>query len=107
MSEAAFATRIRRLRAALGASADALLPRAGADAAALIADEVAFLARLAPDELPALWRELRTRALALAADLPSTAESIALLEERLREDEARRHGPRPEGRGTIGSRQDS
>ncbi|HEY3109723.1 MAG TPA: hypothetical protein VGL23_13265 [Chloroflexota bacterium] len=81
--------RLRRLRAALGASADALLPRAGADAAALIADELAFLARVAPAELPALWRELRTRALALAGDLPPTAESIALLEERLSADEAR------------------
>jgi len=79
--------RLRRLRAALGASADALLPRAGADAAALIADELAFLARVAPAELPALWRELRNRALALAADLPPTAESIALLEERLSADE--------------------
>jgi hypothetical protein len=81
--------RLRRLRAALGASADALLSRPGTDAAALIADEVAFLAHVAPDDLLALWRELRTRALALAADLPPTADSIALLEQRLSVDEAR------------------
>jgi hypothetical protein len=86
------ADRLRRLRAALGASADALLARAGADAAGLVAEEVAFLARVAPAELPALWRDLRTRALALAADLPPTAESIALLEERLRADEVRLDG---------------
>jgi hypothetical protein len=89
---AATAARLRRLRAALGASADAMLSRPGPDAAALLADEVAFLARLAPDDLPALWRDLRTRALALAADLPPTADSIALLEERLAADEARRSG---------------
>jgi hypothetical protein len=83
------AARLRRLRAALGASADALLARPDQDAAALLADEVAFLARLAPAELPALWRELRTRALALAADLPPTPESVALLEQRLRADESR------------------
>jgi hypothetical protein len=86
---AATAARLRRLRAALAASADALLSRAGDDGAALAAAELAFLARVAPAELPALWRELRTRALALAADLPPTAESIGLLEEQLRGDEAR------------------
>jgi hypothetical protein len=90
VSDADAAARLRRLRAALGASADALLAGADRDAAALLAEEVAFLARLAPGELPALWRDLRTRALALAADLPPTDASIALLEERLAADEARR-----------------
>jgi hypothetical protein len=93
VSEAEAAARLRRLRAALGASADALLARPGDDPAGLLAEEVAFLARLAPAELPALWRELRTRALAMAADLPPTDESIRLLEERLRADEVRRGEP--------------
>jgi hypothetical protein len=54
----------------------------------LLEGEVAFLADVAPGELRAFWRDMRNRALALAADLPLTAESIALLERRLRTDEA-------------------
>jgi hypothetical protein len=87
--QAARAARLRRLRAALGASADALLSRGGIDAPALIAEEVAFVGLVAPGALAELWRELRTRALALAADLEPTDQSVALLEERLAADEAR------------------
>jgi hypothetical protein len=84
--------RLRRLRAALGASADALLARPDLDAAALIADEVAFLGEIAPSALATTWRDLRNRALALAADLPPTADSIALLERRLEADRSRLEG---------------
>jgi hypothetical protein len=84
------ARRLRRLRAALGASADALLARKGVDVAALLADEAAFISELAPDEALQVWRDLRNRALALAADLPPTPESIALLERRLAADERHR-----------------
>jgi len=83
------AARLRRLRAALGASADALLGRPDLDAAALLAEEVAFLAAVAPSELAPIWRDLRTRALTLAADLPPTAASIAILQARLDADEVR------------------
>ena len=89
------AVRLRRLRAALGVSADALLGPAGSetDPAALLADEVEFLVRIGPGALPAIWRELRTRALALAAELPASDESVALLAEQLARDEARLRAP--------------
>ena len=81
---------IRRLRAALGASADALLSR-GADPARLLEDEVAFLGAICqatgqPERLAELWRDLRNRSLTLAADLEEGEHSAALLRARLERD---------------------
>ena len=83
---------LRRLRAALGASADALLTR-GAPAGRLLEEEVAFLAALAdalgdPAHHAAIWRELRNRSLALAADLEPTEHTLALLRAQLEADDA-------------------
>jgi len=83
---------LRRLRAALGASADALLTR-GAPAGRLLEEEVAFLAALCnalgdPGRLASLWRDLRTRSLALAADLEPTEHALALLRAQLEADDA-------------------
>lgn len=76
----------RRLRAALGASADALYSSTGLDAHALLHSEIDFLAAIAPDDLRPIWRDLRNQALALAA-----AEApIEILEARLAADEALR-----------------
>ena len=76
------AVRQRRLRAALGASADAVLAR-GEVGLDLLRAEVELLAEVAPEAVPMIWRELRNRVLALAADLPPTPESVDLLERRL------------------------
>jgi hypothetical protein len=89
---------LRRLRAALGASAEALTTAPGVDLARRLDDELRFLWALvtarsddpaaATAELIDLWRELRLRATALAADLPPTADSVELLRDRLERDEA-------------------
>jgi hypothetical protein len=81
---------LRRLRAALGASAEARLAR-DENPAGWLEEEVAFLAALAdalerPELLREAWRELRLRATALAADLPPTEHSLALLRARLEAD---------------------
>lgn len=81
------APQLRRLRAALGASADALLAR-GANPARLLEEEVAFVQAICQatgraDLIAELWRDLRNRSLALAADLEPSAHSIALLRARL------------------------
>lgn len=78
---------LRRLRAALGASAAA---RRGSPAGWLD-QEIAFLSALAaalerPDVLGEIWRELRMHATALAADLPENDDSLALLRARLEAD---------------------
>ena len=97
------AVRLRRLRAALGASAAALLAADDLDAARLLRAEAAFLIDLAgatdPAALTAIWRDLRNQALALAANLPPTADSVALLERRLAADGGDGSGlPPPGGR---------
>ena len=104
--EVALAAELRRLRAALGASAEELAAARSADPAELLAEELAFLQQLAAaraagqpparDELIGLWRALRLRATALAADLPPTAEAVRLLRERLARDGA--HLPAPRSR---------
>jgi hypothetical protein len=96
--QGALAAELRRLRAALGASAEELTAAPGTDLAHRLDDELRFLWALvtarsddpaaATAELLDLWRELRLRATALAADLPSTADSVRLLRERLARDEA-------------------
>jgi len=82
---------LRRLRAALGASADALLTR-GASPDRLLQEEVTFLAALYEalgqrDGLAQLWRDLRNRSLAVAAGLEPTEHALALLRARLEADE--------------------
>ena len=82
---------LRRLRAALGASADGLLTRR-ANPERLMQEEVAFLTAIAdtlgdPERLAELWRELRNRSLALAADLEPSDHALALLRARLEADE--------------------
>jgi DNA-binding GntR family transcriptional regulator len=78
---------LRRLRAALGASAAA---RQG-NPARWLEEEVAFLGALAealdrPELLGGVWRDLRMRTTALAADLPPTEHAVALLRARLEAD---------------------
>ena len=78
---------LRRLRAALGASAAA---REG-NPARWLEEEVAFLVALAealerPEMLGEIWRDLRLRATAIAADLPPNEHSLALLRGRLEAD---------------------
>jgi hypothetical protein len=82
---------IRRLRAALGASADALLTR-GADPARLLEEEVTFLVAVCeavgrPELVAEVWRELRNRSLTLAADLEAGEGSVEILRARLARDE--------------------
>ena len=103
---AALADQLRRLRAALGASAEELASAPATDPADRLAEELRFLRALvaartddagaARDELLGLWRELRLRATALAADLPVTPGSARLLRERLARD--RRASGRSPGR---------
>lgn len=100
---AGLADELRRLRAALGASAEELVSAPATDPVGRLAEELRFLEALvaartddagaARDELLGLWRELRLRATALAADLPVTADSARLLQERLARD-----GPAPSDR---------
>ena len=100
--QAALAAELRRLRAALGASAEEVVGAPSTDPADRLADELRFLQALiaAGSSDPAaaraaqlaLWRELRLRATALAADLPLTAASARLLREHLAGDEP---APRP------------
>jgi DNA-binding GntR family transcriptional regulator len=83
---------LRRLRAALGASADALLSR-GANPARLLEEEVAFLQAICeacdrPELLREVWRDLRNRSLTLAADLEPSAHSLALLRAKLEAEDA-------------------
>jgi len=82
---------LRRLRAALGASADALLSR-GVNPERLLQEEVTFLAALYetlghPGRLADVWRDLRNRSLAVAADLEPSDQVLALLRARLEADE--------------------
>jgi hypothetical protein len=83
---------LRRLRAALGASADTLLS-GGANPARLLEEEVAFVQAICEatgrTELMAeLWRDLRNRSLALAADLEPSAHSVALLRAKLEAEDS-------------------
>jgi hypothetical protein len=82
---------IRRMRAALGASSDAILTR-GSNAERLLEQELRFAGALAeslgePQRLSALWRELRNSSLAWAADLPASEHSLELLRARLALDQ--------------------
>jgi hypothetical protein len=85
---------IRRLRAALGASADALLSR-GADPKRLLEEEVGFLTEVCqaigrPELLSETWRELRNRALVIAAHMEPNEQSAGVLRARLERDDATR-----------------
>jgi hypothetical protein len=106
---AALEVELRRLRAALGVSAEELAAAPESDPVRRLAEELRFLQALvaarsddpgaAREELLGLWRELRLRATALAADLPPTADSVRLLRERLARDQAE-SGPPGDRSGT-------
>ena len=86
MSQPDHAAELRRLRAALGAEAATRLSDP-TDPAHLLADELHLIEQLLTLSDPAtararlldLWHDLRLRTTTLAADLPPTAEAVALL----------------------------
>ena len=86
MSEAPdTAAELRRLRAALAVSAELIADR---DPLALAQEElelISAICRARGDDAPLreLWRDLRHRSTALAADLPAEPSSLALLREQL------------------------
>src|SRR2546423_862836 len=79
---------LRRLRAALGVSADAILSHPPGDHLAIAVEELRFIARLSPQSLLGVWRDLRNRAIAAAADLPPEEDALRLLRDRLESDRA-------------------
>ena len=105
MSQPDPAAELRRLRAALGARAAERLADPSADPARLLADEVRLIERIvtladaatARASLLALWHDLRIRATTLAAELPPTAEAVALLSRAAGEREGLAPSPRSLG----------